>query len=199
MTSIPPEYQMQYNLSSALQQQQIQAEHSLASPYLQQSSQQVQAALVEQINPEKLLQDLKLGLLGLEERWEKNEIKLVQVGLPLMNEQGAMTMITCARSVVNQHTIMSAFEEKQISKLMITLLDAVIDDLTLNWKDYGIVQKTHLDIIHNMIMITGFAALNRGLNGGERKFLGTTTIENISTQPKLQAPKKEGFLSRFRI
>lgn len=193
------DYQMMNNqmkMQSALQQQQTSAEQSMAGPYLQQQQQQVSAALVEQINPDRIIADLQMKLRGYKEKydgsWERS-------GIPLMNDNGVMTMVTYASSVVNQHTIMSSFDNKQVAKIMITLMEAIIDDLTLNWKEYDIKNKTHLDIIHNMMMITCFSALNRALAGGERRFLGTTTIENISTMPKMPNIKKEGFLSRFRL
>lgn len=196
MDTLQREYQGQFNMQSALQQQQLEAEQSVHAPYIQQQSQAVQAALVEQINPDRVLEDLELRFRGFKMKYDGT---LVKSGLPLMNEKGVMTMITFTSSIVNQHTIMSAYKEEQIAKLMTRLMETVTDDLTLNWKEYNIINKSHLDIIHDMVMITAFSALNRAKEGGERRFLGTTTIENISTMPKMNPVKKEGFLSRFRL
>lgn len=196
MDTLQREYNANFNMQSALQKQELETEQNVHAPYIQQQSQMVQAALVEQINPDKILDDLELRLRGFKRKYDGN---LIKSGLPLMNDTGVMTMLTYASSVVNQHTIMSAYDKEQISKLIVELMNAVTDDLTLSWKEYGILQKSHIDLIHNIIMITCYSALNRALSGGERRFLGTTTIENISSMPKMNPIKKEGFLSRFRL
>ena len=196
MDNLQREAQAQFNMSSALQKQEIEGEQSVHAPYIQQQSQMVQAALVEQINPDKILDDLELRLRGYKRKFDGT---LIKSGLPLMNENGVMAMIAYTSSIVNQNTIMSAYKKEQIAKLMTQFMEVLVNDLTLNWREYGIVNKSYLDLIANMIMNCAFPALNRALEGGERRFLGTTTIENISSMPRMPQVKKEGFLSRFKL
>ena len=196
MDNLQREMQGQFNLNSALQKQEIEGNQSVNAPYMQQQNQQVQAALVEQINPDKILDDLELRLRGYKRKYDGT---LVKSGLPLMNDNGVMAMVAYTSSVVNQNTIMSAYKKEQISKLMTQFMEVLVNDLTLNWREYGIINKSYLDLIANMIMNCVFPAYNRALEGGERRFLGTTTIENISTAPRMPQMKKEGFLSRFKI
>jgi len=188
--------QQQYNMQSALQQQNIDAEQGLNAPYLLQQQQAIQAALVEQINPDRILREIKLTLRG-EIETETGEVK--KEGKPLMNDMGISNIILLARSVINQNTIMSALEDKEIAKLIIQLGDVVVDDLTLNWKEYGITDKIKLDIIVNIVLFPSYMALKRAHHGGERRFLGTTTIENINNNPKMMPQNKEGFWSRFKL
>lgn len=195
MDQLQREFQGEYNMKSALQKQEIDSSMSNYASQIQQNQQMIQAALVEQLNPDKILEDLELKLRGYKRKWDGN---LVKSGLPLMNEVGVMAMITYTSSVVNQNTIMASYDKQQISKLMTQFMGVLVDDLTLNWKEYGIVNKSYLDLIANMIMNCAYPAYNRALFGGEKRFLGTTTIENISSVPKMQPVKKEGFLSRFR-
>lgn len=186
-----------YEYQRNLQQQNIDAQHSLNAPYLLQSQQAVQAALVEQINPDRVLENIKLKLQGKIINNLTGEV--VVEGQPFMNEQGIFSMISIASSVINQNTIMSALNEKQIAKIMIRLGIDITNDLTVNWRVYGITDRSKRDMIEDIILNLAYPCVQRALNGGERRFLGTTTIENISTAPRMPMQKKETFLSRFRF
>lgn len=190
----PQDYEFQSQ--AALNQQGINAEQSAQAPYMLQNQQVNQAALVEQINPNKILREIKLTLEGKEEN-ELGEIK--QIGTPLMNDKGIGNVILLCKSIVNQNTIMSSLKDSEIGKLIIQLGDDITDDLTLNWKDYEIRDKIKLDIIEDIILNMSFMALKRALNGGEKRFLGRVTVENISSQPRMPMQKKDSFLSRFKL
>jgi len=101
--------------------------------------------------------------------------------------------------VVNQNTIMSALKETVIHKLIINLQDEIIDDLTLNWKEYGINEKTDLDTVEGLCKRTAYPALMRSKEGGERRFLGTTTVETINSSPRSLPNQKPSFLSKFKL
>jgi hypothetical protein len=188
--------QQSFQAQSALQKQQLDAEQNVNAGYMLQNQQIAQAALVEQINPSRTLREIKLTLQGKEEDTLGN---LNEVGEPLMNDKGVGNTILIAKSVINQNTIMSSLNDKEIGSLIIQLGDDIADDLVLNWKEYGIKDKIKLDIIMDTILNPSFMALKRARQGGERRFLGTTTVENISTAPRMPQAKKEGFWSRFKL
>ncbi len=187
----------QYNIESGLQRERIEGERSLNAPYMLQNQRDTQAALLEQLNPEKLIEEMKLTLKGL--RFDEITGKIEKEGEPLMNDLGIGRMVATVRSVVNQNTIMSALEERMINKIMVDFLDDIIDDLTQNWKEYNIKYKADLDRIEGICKRMALAALMRCKFGGERRFLGTTTVESISTQPRFQPQKKENFWSKFKL
>lgn len=189
-------YEQNFNAQAVLQQQNIDAEQSHRAGYMLEDRQAVQAALIEQINPNKIVEEIKLTLEG-KIRDELGEIK--QIGPPLMNDNGINKVIILVRSVVNLNTVMSAMEEKKINELMIELMDKIIDDLSLNWKEYKIKTKTDLDTIEGIIKFMAYPTLMRANLGGERRFLGRVTVENISTAPRMPEAKKEGFFSRFKL
>jgi hypothetical protein len=137
--------------------------------------------------------------LTLEGKEEDEMGNIIKVGEPLMNDIGVSNMILLTRSIVNQNTIMSSLEKEEIARLIIQLGDDIIDNLTLNWKYYGITDKSKLDLIVSIILNLSYPALKRALFGGEKRFLGTTIVENISTTPRLPQQKKESFLSRFKL
>lgn len=190
------EIREQYEAQATLQKQNIEAQQGLNSGMLMNNQQQTQAALVQQINPEETVQEIRLMLEGKEEL-PSGDIK--QVTEPLLNEEGINQMMLIVKSMVNINTIMSALDEKKIHLLMIELTDNVIDTLTLNWKQFGIKSKGDLDIIEAIIKNMTYPTLMRSKEGGERKFLGKITVENISTTPQFKSSKPEGFLSKFKI
>jgi hypothetical protein len=108
-------------------------------------------------------------------------------------------MMLAVKSVVNINTIMSALREEKINGLMVELLDEIIDDLTLNWKAYDVKNKADLDKIEGIIKRMSYPALMRSCEGGERRFLGRVTFENLSTPMKFQQEEKGGWLSKLKL
>jgi hypothetical protein len=155
-----------------------------------------QAAILEHTDPVRILEEVDLKLRGMHVR---SDGKVSELTEPLMNDKGVNKILLILSSVVNQNTILSALEDAEIGKLMIQVSDTIVDDLTMNWKEYGIKDKNLLDVVCDTVLIPSFTALKRALRGGERKFLGTTTVENISSGLKMPPQKKEGFLSRFKL
>lgn len=186
----------QYQMQSALQKQGIDAEMSATAPYMLQQQQTVQAALLEQLNPNRVIQEIRLTLRG--ER-EDEEGKIVKDGDALMNDKGIGSILLSIKSVVNTNTVMSALDETVIKKMMIDLMDDIIDDLTLNWKEYGIKNENDRDRVEGCVKRMVYPALMRSKMGGERNFLGRTTVESINTAPRFSPQKKENFWSRFKL
>ena len=185
-----------YEVNSALQQQNIQAQTSLNAPALLQNQQVIQAALVEQTNPSHILEDIELKLRGYKQNYDGT---VEQITEPLMNSLGIGRMILLISSVVNQNTILSHLESVEIGKLMIRLSDDIIDDLVLNWREYEIKDKMTLDYIVNIILFPSFMALKRAYKQNEKNWLNKTVVESINTQPRLDLKKKGGFFNRLKL
>jgi len=196
MNQIDPVTQ-QYGYEAQLQRERVGSEVSMQAPYLLQQQRDTQAALLEQLDPEKIILEMKLTLKGL--RFDETTGKTEIESEPLMNDLGIGRMIASVRSVVNQNTIMSALDERLINRLMIDFTDDIIDDLTLNWKEYGIKYKADLDRVEGICKRMALATLMRCLHGGERNFLGKTTVESINTAPRFMPQKKESFFSKFKL
>jgi len=190
--SIEREYEMQSNLNK----EQLDAQQAGNASMMLQNQQETQAVLIEQLSPDKIIENIKLILEG-SIRDEYGEIK--KIGDPLMNQKGVNNLMISIRSVVNINTIMSAIREEKINEFMIDLMDEIIDDLTLNWKEYDIKNKSNLDKIEGIIKRMAYPAFMRSKEGGERIFLKGVTVENISSRPTFQPMKKEGFFERFKL
>jgi len=187
----PPEYYAQKDL----QQNQIQAEQGMNAPALVQQQQQLQAALVEQTNPNHILEDVELKLRGFRQKWDGG---YEQIGEALMNNKGIGRMIFILSSIVNQNTILSHLELQEIGRMIIRVSGDIIDDLALNWKEYGIKDKILLDSIVDSIIFPAFMALKRAWKQNEKNWLNKAVVESINTTPR-PLQKKEGFFNKLKL
>lgn len=193
---INPNLYQEYQANAALQQQQQDAAMSGQAPYMLQQQQVTQAALVEQTNPAHVLKDIEMRLRGEEEKFDGT---IEKVGEPLMNDIGIGRMRAILSSIINQNTILSHLEDKEISNFIIQVSDDLVDDLAENWFRYGINDKRLLDHICDIILISSYAALKRAWKQNEKNWLNRAVVENINTSPRMMPQKKEGFWSRFKL
>lgn len=189
--------QREFQMNKDLQREQIDAEMGVNAPYLLQQQRETQAALLEQLDPETIIREMKLTLKGL--RFDETTGKVGKESEPLMNNLGIGRIISSVRGIVNQNTIMSAFEEKTIMKIVEEFASDIINDLAINWKEYDIKLKTDLDRIEGICKRMALSALMRSKMGGERRFLGTTTVESINTAPRMLQQKKQNLWSKFKL
>lgn len=186
----------EYKVQSDLNREANEYQQGLYGPQLLEQMQQNQAILIEQTNPKKVVENIILRLQGLEKRPDGSTIK---VNEPKMNSRGIQNFKYILESYINQNIILSRLDEYQISKIIIQIGDDIIDDLTLNWRAYGIKEKTDLDIIHDTVIINVYMTLNRALLQSEKNWLRSITMEFLGSQPKMQQPKKGGFWDKFRL
>jgi hypothetical protein len=185
-----------YQLQSELQKEASEAQMNAYAPQMHEQLNQGRAVLMEQTNPKKVVHEIILRLKGIEQMPNGVEKK---TGDPKLNKVGIENMKYLLDSYINQNTILSNLDGPQISKIMIQISGNLIDDLTLNWKAYGISNKTDLDTIADTILINVYLSLYRAYLQGEKKFHQTMTVESLSSGSRMAPPKKEGFWSRFKL
>ena len=185
-----------YQAQEALQQQNLDANTTMYAPQLQEQMQQSQAILVEQTNPKKIVNDILLRLRGMEEKFDGTVVK---VSKPKMNEEGIQNFWFILESHINQNVILSHLDIAEIRSLMECISDDLIDDLSLNWKKYGIEKKTDLDTINNAVLVNIYLSLKRAQGQNEKNWLSKISIENISGSSRMPMKKKESFWDKFRV
>jgi len=190
------EIREQFQGQEALQQQQLDAQQMMYAPQLQEQMQQAQAVLVEQTNPNKVVHKIMLRLQGKEERPDGS---LIDIATPKMNKEGIDNIWFILDSHINQNVILSHLELKEIQSIMESLQNDIVDDLSLNWRRYGITKKTDLDAINDSILMNIFLALKRAEGQNEKNWLSKISVENISGGNRSFQPKKESFWSKFRV
>ena len=191
----PTEFE-HYQMQDAMQQNQMSDQRGMMLPQMFEQVQQAQAVLVEQTNPNKIVEQIMLRLRGLR---RKEDGSLIRVAEAKLNKVGQENIWFILDSHINQGVILSHLVKDEIANMMHVLSDDLVDDLTLNWREYGIKVKTDLDVINNSVLCNIFLALKRAEGQNEKNWLGKISIENITNQPRLPLLKKEGFLSKFKL
>jgi len=185
-----------YQMQEALQQQQLDTQQGMNAPVMQEQMQQAQAILVEQTNPKKIVRDIILRLQGFEEKSDGSKVKIAD---PKLNKEGIDNIWYILDSHINQNIILSHLVSREIAKIMDSLQNDLVDDLMLNWKEYGITKKTDLDTINNSILVNIYLALKRAEGQNEKNWLGKISVENISNNSRLSPTKQDTFLSKFKL
>jgi hypothetical protein len=125
------------------------------------------ASIIELTNPQKDLREIELTLRA---QAENKDGETIQLGEPLMNDRGINSVMGIVRSIINQVTIMSNFDEKDIPMIIDFLADTMSKDLMLNRISYGITNPSARDRIYFMVWTKSLACLKRAVNNGERGF-----------------------------
>lgn len=185
-----------YQAQASLQQNQMQSQQDMYAPQMYEQVQQAQAVLVEQTNPVKIVDTIMLRLRGIKKLPDGREIKVAE---PKINKKGYENIWFILDSHINQNTILSHLDEQNITNLMNGISEDLVDDLALNWKDYGITNKTDLDAINNSILVNIFLALKRSEGQNEKNWLGKISLEHISGMPQMPKMKKDNFWGKFRL
>ena len=189
-----------YMMQGNIQQQAIESQNMQAVPQIREEIQQAQAVLVERLNPKIVVRDIILRLQGLEELPDGTKVRIAS---PKLNKTGIDNIWFILDSHINQNIIFTHLDEdrkKEISKIMQGIQNDLVDDLALNWKEYGIQKKTDLDTINDSILVNIYASLKRAEGQNEKNFFSKVSVENISGGNRFSPNlKKESFWSKLRL
>jgi len=162
--------------------------------YCKNKCNKIRRYLLKQTNPKKVIKEIILRLQGME---EKANGELVKIAEPKLNKSGIDNVWYILDSHINQNIIYSHLESREIKSIMNQIQKDIVDDLTLNWRDYGIKKKTDLDIINNSILVNIYLALKRAEGQNEKNWISKISIESISNNAKPLTNKKEGDLEQI--
>ena len=186
----------QYQAQAVLQAQNAQAQQQAYAPQLFQQVQERSAVLVEQTNPKRIVKDIVLRLKGMELLPNGQEHR---VATPKMNQRGIEKMSFLLESHINQNVILSHLNNREIASMINSLSEDLVDSLALNWREFGIKDKTDLDDINNSVLMNVFLALKRAEGQNEKNWLGKITVEKIGAGVQMPRVKKGGFWDKFKF
>lgn len=184
-----------YKAQESLTQQQIDSQSAMYAPQVYEQMQQQQAVLVEQTNPSKNVDKIMMVLKGIREDKYGN---IKRVYPAKLNNTGLYAIEFWLNGLISNEIRFSTLDEKTIKQMMNSISDDLVDELRLNCYKWGIKNKTDLDSINDIILINIYACLKRAEGSGEKNWIGKISVENIG-RSNLPQPKKEGFLSKFRL
>lgn len=123
-------------------------------------------------DPSEEVRQIELTLRSLK---EGDDGKLVSVGEPLLNTIGVSSVIGICKALVARTTVMSNLDDKDVSELMMSLVNTLTMDLMANHKVYGIKNIVTRDKIWFTVTSLTYVTLKRGYKQGEKIFLSKTT------------------------
>lgn len=186
-----------FQMEQALKDSDVASGLAMNAPQMAEVVQQQQAVLVAQTDPRKVVRDIILRLQGQEELPDGTR---VQMAAPKMNKKGIESVWFKLDSFINDNIRFSSLDEREVTNLIDVLQEDIVDDLSINWRKYGIKNKTDLDDINNSIIVNIYAMLKRAVHQNEKNWIGKISVESISSSSRPQfQPKKSGFLDKFKL
>lgn len=171
-----------------------------APPQFKDKDESPEIGVIRELSPKKVLEQVRMNLKGYFWDYETKKYVKIEGMEPLMNEKGIgkFLQILSAAGVTDLVTF-SNYTAEEIPALINYVCEETIPTIHLNWKEYGINEKSDLPILNATVMMYGLAALKKGLGAGDRGVIGRTISETIMTRagviPSLREEKKGFFNS----
>jgi hypothetical protein len=152
--------------------------HNPVLPPIYQTEESSEVGIIKNLGPQKVLTDLKMHMMGFDfdERkkiWVKGEEK------PLMNEKGINKYLNIMRSVITPLVTFGNYDIDEINRLTLYVCEKAIPKIHINYKDYGVQDKSDLQIIDIQIFNLTLAAFKKAVGAGDRNVVRATTSENV--------------------
>jgi hypothetical protein len=156
--------------------------------------------IIRELSPKKVMEQLRMNMKGYFWDYEaKGYIKIIE---PLMNERGIAKYLSIVASVVTDLLTFSSYKEQEIQPLVLYVCDKAIPTIHVNYKEYGIKDKSDLQIIDIQIFNLTNSAFHKAVGGGDRSVVRGTVSEammsrNYGGQPSGGGQREAGFLGKL--
>ena len=123
------------------------------------------------------------------EFWNRLENKWEGKGEPLLNEDGIKMMLTVVASHLTKEKILTDIPKDQIFRICRDMRLALINHLTMKWKDYE-VRKADMDVILEIVDHYVYTNLSRGGEGRTLDYFKPTIkrVETIKPSEERKSP-----------
>lgn len=175
-------------------------EESPLPPQRKDERESPEIGVIRELSPKKVLEQLRMNLKGFFYDWETKKYVKVEGFEPLMNDKGISKYLSICSAVVTDLVTFSNYNENEIPKLTYFVCENAIPIIYVNYKEFGIKQKSDLPILTNQVFNLTLAAFKKAIGAGDRGVIGRTITENIQSKSGIIQPlrnEKEGFFGRF--
>lgn len=172
--------------------------YSVTPPQEREESPEI--GIIRELSPKKVMEQLRMNMKGY--FWDYEEGGYVKVIEPLMNERGIAKYLSIVASVVTDLLTFSSYKEQEIQPLVLYVCDKAIPTIHVNYKEYGIKDKSDLQIIDIQIFNLTNSAFHKAVGGGDRSVVRGTVSEamlsrNFGGQPQAPSQREGSFLSKL--
>ena len=175
---------------------------SVMLPQNQEKDEGKEIGVIRELSPRRVLEQLRMNLKGWFFDYEEKKYIPVVGFEPLMNDKGIAKYLSIVSSVITDLVTFSNFNMEEIPKLTLFVCDSAIPVIYLNYREYGVRQKSDLPIITIQIFNLTLAAFKKAVGAGDRGVIGRTISENIMTRSGIfdnprQMEERRGFFSKI--
>ncbi|HUW43429.1 MAG TPA: hypothetical protein VMV95_00495 [Bacillota bacterium] len=147
----------------------------------------------------KVLEQVRMNLKGF--FWDYSEKKYIRVeGMePLMNDKGISKYLSIIAPFVSDLTTFSNYRLDEINQYILYICDKAIPTIHINYKEYGVKDKSDLEILDIQLLIYASGAFRKAVGAGDRNVVRGTVEEKMVSRtgyPQMQQRDK-GFLNRI--
>ena len=156
--------------------------HQIQTDYLRD---QRAANLLDQINPDRLMEDIEHRLRG--EKYDRMNGWIARSSQSVMvSEKLIDNFMGFLGAVLTQNVSMSNFSANEINAIMVPLISWVSRDLEVNHEEYGLKENyTEMDRIGHIILISCFSTFKQAQNGMlARRIFNSMNVDASLTQHK---------------
>lgn len=157
--------------------------------------------IIRELSPKKVLEQLRMNIKGWywnyeEDKWEK------VIEKPLLNDKGISKYLSIVGSVITDLLTFSNYREDEINRYVLFVCEKAIPVIHINYKEYGILEKSDLQIVDIQLFNLTMSAFKKAVGAGDRNVIRGTVSEQIASRMgygyPVQMSRKErrGFLSK---
>ncbi len=169
-------------------------------PGKEEKEEPAEIGIIRELSPKKILEQLRMNLKGYFWDYEQKAYLKLPGFTPLMNDKGIAKYLSIMSAVITDLVTFSNYQADEINQLVLFVCDKAIPTIHINYKDYGIQEKSDLQIIDIQIFNLTLAAFKKAVGAGDRNVVRGTVTESMINrqmmQPQFQ-PQQQGFLSKL--
>jgi len=169
-------------------------------PPQEEKEESAEIGIIRELSPKKVLEQLRMNLKGYFWDYEQKKYVKLEGFTPLLNDKGIAKYLSIMASVITDLVTFSNYKDDEINSLTLYVCDKALPTIHINYKEYGIVEKSDLQIIDIQIFNLTLAAFKKAVGAGDRNVVRGTIQESMITrqgyQPQAQMREK-GFLGKI--
>jgi hypothetical protein len=175
------------------------AEPEYVMPPIEEKEEPSEIGIIRELSPKKVLEQLRMNLKGYYWDYETKKYIRIEGFIPLLNDKGIAKYLSIMSSVVTDLVTFSNYKDDEINKLTLYVCDKALPTIHINYKEYGIIEKSDLQIIDIQIFNLTLAAFKKAVGAGDRNVVRGTITESMVTRAGYppQYPSQKGFLSKI--
>ena len=138
-------------------------QQSVMPPQFKEEKEAAEIGVIRELSPKKVLEQLRMNLKGHYYDYEKKMYKKIEGFEPLLNDRGIAKYLAIMSSVVTDLITFSSYSQEEIPNLTLFVCDKALPVIHINYKEYGIKEKSDLQIIDIQIFNLTLAAFKKAV------------------------------------